>query len=1166
LNRLTIALLCVPALLAAGVVKHTVRTEPEDLRYSTWQGYDAVELASGILIPDPGRPALPEVPVTIAVPADARVSRVTVTAESTVELDGTFRIAPGQEPRPLSAESEPKQALPDPTVYGSDQLYPAELQGIYSTGKATGFRLLGVNVRPLQYRPASGKLLLHDRLNVTVEFEPGAAGVDHITSDQRERALEHLTRLVENPEDLDRFAPHSAPIDGLEIDYLVLTADELAPEFEPFCKYRTARGPRTEIRTVEWVDRNYPGRDLPERMRNLIRDYYENRGLSYVLLAGDNPLVPCRRIRVYVGQTRGDIPVDLYYADLDYSWDSNDNGLFGEMSDSVDFFSDVIVGRASVSNAAEARNFIAKVRAYENDPASDYIRRALLPSAWLWRSQGYHGKFMHDSIAGITPSNWTDVRLENPPSAFMVADSLDNGFAIFDPAGHGNESGIYDEDGTAIYTSGLARNQTNDRRFSIMTSLACTPGNFEAEDCIAEIAHNCVGGGCIAVMMNSRYGWGTPPSMGPSEKLCIRFYDFYLDREEYVLGQAHSHSREVYAGSARQNSLWRWCMTEFNLFGDPALDIWSNPPFGMDLSCRDTVIETGSQSLEVHVEGCDGPVESALVCAWKDGDVHVTARTDATGEATLEVHPNTVGTMTVTATCHNWLPDSQVVGVVQGVPEPHLVYSRSEVEDTGQAHPNGILEPGETGVLTVYIANAGAASAENASVILRSLSSSTTVTESTAVLGTIAAGDTVAGSGLKLAVRPDALPGSAVELQALVTAGSYSSELLFAVQLGYPGRVVADIDTGSCALTITARGGLGFDNHEERQGRGFRFPEYDTSSLNIASLCIAGSADYVVDRFYSTSETPLDEDWTMTESLYSQAPNWSSHQLLRGAFADAGHPDSKNVHVIQRALGSAEPGNDNFVILVYDVINRGADELTDLYCGILADFDVKATDRFHDLAYTCSDLRTSYMRNVNTNRFCGVIQLYPDLTSYQACIAHDRYVYPDSGLNEDMKYRALKGQLGDTCADRPYNWSVSVGTGPFDLAPDTGRQRVAFGFIAAEDSNDYLEACASCQEWFNLNVGVSEPAVGSRSGPARLSVHPNPFRRSATIRLAPGQNGLLHVTAYDAAGRHVADVYRGDSPANGRIDWYPNGLPAGVYLLRVGRAERSETIRVTLTR
>jgi hypothetical protein len=977
-----------------------------------------------------------------------------------------------------------------------------------------------------------------------------------LTPEQRDRALAGMRSLVKNPEDLERFSPLAANLGLPEIAYLIITNDALAPEFVPFAEYRTSRGLRAEIRTEEWIDRNYEGRDLQEKTRNLIIDYFEHRGLSYVLLAGDNDEVPCRRIRVSVGEETGNIPTDLYFGDLDYSWDSNQNDLFGEMSDSVDFYADVIVGRASVDRASQVQNFIAKVKTYEGNPATDYIKRNLLPSGWLWQSIGYHGKFVNDSIANLTPSGWTDVKMENPPGAQAVQDSFDNGFALFDPAGHGNSGGVYHENGTPIYLSGNASQQHNRRRYTIMTSLACDPGDFEAEDCCAEVALNCDSAGCIGVMMNSRFGWGTPPQMGPSEKLCVRFYDHLFNSHEFVIGVTHSRSREEYAGAAHSNSLWRWCMTEFNLLGDPAIDIWTEAPGQLTVSAVDT-ISTGGQDLAVAVTPA---FAGALVCAWKDDEVFATGQTDGSGHVNLAVHPATAGELQVTATSHDYLARTKTVVVKPGSPEPYVAYRRCRVDDAGQSNPNGILEPGETCNLVLTVANVGTGPADDASVVLEITSGRGSVPDSTADFGTIAAGDSATTSGLSLSAAPDAQPGSSLQLLAHVSSGGSEWYLEFEVVLGYPGRICAEVDTGKVALTVTARGTAGYDRESGCAGRGFRFPETDTSCLYAASFCLVGCPEYVADRFYNLG-SGYDADWRLVDSVFTRAPIWNADEYITSAFNDAGHSNSHNVTVQQHALGVDDPGNNDWVILVYDVHNGGSETING-YAGILADFDVVATDRLHDIAYTDTGLATAFMRNVlSKNRWCGVKLLTHDAAAKLQCIDHGLYVYSDSGLSESMKYRIMTGQLGAQSSGQPYNWSVAVSTGPLSL-PQDGDARVAFAFVAAGDSGTYLDACQRAQDWYDANVGVAEPSIRPQAASLRLEAFPNPATNAVNIRLSSALSSPSSLCLYNSAGRLVFS-----SPVRtSSFVLRTSSLPAGIYYLRLTSGDKTLSRRVAIVR
>lgn len=1164
LKRVSAFLVIFVGAVTASSITRTISLNPDRLNFSTDRGYDVITLTQSLLIPDPGKPSLPLVTATLVIPADARLTGVEIEPVTTQELSGVFNLLPAQTPVPISQATLPPFVQPDPEVYSADRPYPGHNLIHYSTGSAAGFKLVNLIICPFTYYPVSGRLLFHNQIRVTINYQSDNRPLPTLEHYQQRRIAQSLERLVLNPDQLFSFSPPIAEKDQPRIDYLVITSSELAPFITPYLIYKRSRGFKTEIRTTDWIERNYPGRDLQEKIRNHIIDYFNNRGVTYVLLAGDNRQIPSRHIRVDVGNEQGSIPTDLYYGDLDYSWDSNHNNLFGEMDDSVDLYADVFVGRASVENQAQVENFIAKVRTFENSPAQDYIKRSLLPSGWLWRSIGYHGRFVNDSIASLTPVDWIDRKLENPPNARVVADSFDHGFLIFDPAGHGNEAGVYDENGTPIYTSGYASNQQNQNRLSIITSLACNPGNFEAEDCLAEVALNCPNAGAIGVMMNSRYGWGTPPSMGPSEKLCVRFYDYLFNRSECQIGPCHNRSREEYAGAALYSSLWRWCLTEFNLLGDPTIESWTETPVPLSITAPDT-ITTGAQILTITVSENSRPASGTNVTAYKDREVFASGITNAGGQVSLNIHPLTIGELYLTATRHNNLPATETLNVKTGNPEPILVKVGQEINDSGQANPNCILESGETARLKLTVTNIGAAAATNTRLLLSSASPQISVLDSTAFLGTIAPQESVLAENLIIAASTSALPGSSPEFLLLISSDQNEWEVWFSITLGYQGRTWADIDTGACVLSVTARGTIGYDPGENRLGSGFRYPKTDTSGLNIASFVIGNSPEYIVDRFYNQNE--FDQDWQLHDSIRTRLPIWNADEMLQSSFKDLGHPQSMGIIVDQRALGLNQPGLENLVVLVYDIWNYSADSLGNLYAGILADFDVIPTDRLHDLAYTIGDLKTAFMRNVNlATRYLGIKLLYPQTQVYLTCIDHSRYVYPESAMSEDMKYRILTGTLGVAQSDRPFNWSVGVGTGPFDLPAQGGRQRVAFAFIGAGDSASYLASCRSVQEWFDNNVGIIETNRFCSSTPGfNLSLTPNPFTRTCRIHYQLPFPEQVKITVYDITGRKIANLLDGNQPAGKhQLHWQAEGLSQGIYFIKLQTPSSQFTSRALL--
>lgn len=644
-------------------------------------GRDAGSVRQGVYVgylQEIGKPVLPYWFFTLVVPQGMKVGSVNVVSEGVERISGRKTPYPAQPPVPLSQRELPNFVPPDPAVYSGSQPWPYETYQVGLVGIKSGFRLVTISLFPVRYDPVNRCYLISRRLKVEVNYEPDPSAEQVSLSKRQLRLFSSAVRgLVANPEDVNRFAPAekmtdpSAPLGAYfgTYDYVVITNSTLEPYFQPLVNWRTRKGYYGVIRTTSWINSNYSGRDLQEKIRNFIKDYYNNYGIMWVLLGGDTAVVPTRRARSYCAGYTGNIPCDLYYGDLQWSWDSNNDNIFGEYGvDTTDLYYDVYVGRASVNDTTRAKIFVNKVLKHEINPPTDYLKRILLVDAHLW--DGYDEDQSNDSIANITPSGWSDVHIHDPTNTTMVRDSLNNGFQFCHMVGHGNEYGIYHYS-NPYYSNGVINGHNNGDRVVLINSIACYSGNFEgtsgAPNCVAESTHNCSTGGALAVIMNSRYGWGTPPYIGPSELLDIRFYDFFFKHDTMPIGWAHAESKEVYRNLANNSDGgWRWCYFELNLFGDPLQLMYEVTPSNLTASFPDSIY-TGSQNFTVTVTVGGSPVSRALVCLWKGSEVYVRNYTNTSGQVTFSINPTTAGYMAVTATKPNYLPDIDSCKVIYTV-------------------------------------------------------------------------------------------------------------------------------------------------------------------------------------------------------------------------------------------------------------------------------------------------------------------------------------------------------------------------------------------------------------------------------------------------------------------------------------------------------------------
>jgi hypothetical protein len=383
-------MLVLPGLLAAatGTVSQTFEFRSEDFRFERLNGFDVVSLPGEFHAGAPGAPSLPLVCRSVVIPGDAEVTGVEVTASIVEPIAGEFDIHPSQRPMVLSKPA-PAFVAPDPAVYASSAELPAERVAFTGFGQLGGYRIAGIQISPLSYLPSSRKLTVARRIDVKVSYETGRHTWQRFTREQVAADGERVRSLVTNPADVARFAPPERSADGWLCDMMVITSSAMAANFQPYVDWKNLRGYKTVIVRTESIYSTYPGRDNPERIRNCIADYWRNHGLRWVLIGGDDGIVPVRTARLTVEGNVEDIATDMYYADLQWSWDSDHNNLFGEMTDTVDFFYDVLVGRAPVDNAADVANFYAKCTTYERNPDTGYIRKALYASNIISYTQGY---------------------------------------------------------------------------------------------------------------------------------------------------------------------------------------------------------------------------------------------------------------------------------------------------------------------------------------------------------------------------------------------------------------------------------------------------------------------------------------------------------------------------------------------------------------------------------------------------------------------------------------------------------------------------------------------------------------------------------------------------------------------------------------------------------
>ncbi len=1120
--------LFLPVLVFAGSMTHSFSFSLNDFLFQEIDGYALVLMSEQFFnVGEPGHPLLPMAVYSFLLPPDAEIKELEVVTQKVETLPGIYSIYPCQKPTPFSFP-EAEFIPPDPSVYNSSSLYPGKVLEAVRTGSLAGYRIAGIKVYPLQYIPKEKRLVLQKEMTVKINYEEGRESPLSLTRRQKETFREPVQRMVVNSEKLSVWEPETKELNG-EIDYCIITSSALRPYFEPLKDWKTKKGYKTEIVRTDSIYANYPGRDNQEKIRNFIRDWWQNKGIKWVLLGGDDIIIPDRKARVVVEGNVGNIPADMYYADLDWSWDSNHNNLFGEMTDTVDLFHDLYIGRAPVDNSFNVATFIKKDTSFEKRPDTSYLPSLLLPSGMLFSP--YHGRVINNLIAGLFPTDWKIAKLENPATN-QTRDSLNRGYEHCHVAHHGSYTSL------SVLSMSQIPTLTNGIKYNILKGINCDCGSFDAKDCIAESLVNYPNGGCVATMLNSRYGFGYPPALGPSEVLDLEFYKL-LKEGIYQVGVGNCAAKDRMRHLAIGQDVWRWCVYEHTLFGDPELPTWSERPKIMVVS-HPSSIETGPQVIRVAVSSGGNPLPGALVCLLTDG-VYAVGKTNSLGWVDLFISPSSPGSLSITVTARNHFPYEGVASITSGGTRPCILFHSSYIDDAG-GNNNHRLDPNETVNLWITLKNRGNAPATNLFGTLRVLSSFITLIDSTSLYGNLSPGDTARGDFYRLTVSSQTPPGEEIEFYLNASGSEGSWQPFFSLLVGERRegkRIWLDHDTGNIVFTVTSFGSFGAIE-PLNEGSGLKYPkDAGYGSLNYGSLLVGTDSGYIVDRFYGPpSSSTINRDFRIIDTLdYWQSPPWIAEEYV-AVYDDSLHPRRKGLRIRQWSLATSPSAYDDWVILSFDLENRGGEPINNLYAGLMFDFDVDNSTA--NLVRSDTGRRFIYtFRSISSqNPTVGLRLIYPPVLANISAVEHSRYVAPSNQMSEAVKDSFLRGLIMVRQGNTSTNWTTCLSSGPFSL-PIGGNYRVVFAVVGGSDTNQAKINSDSAQSWWEGQVGIKEKAKEVHL----FSQSPTIIKRGSGLEFGAEDGKSERVEIYDISGRRIENL-----SFQGKII-YPVEFSPGVYFL-----------------
>lgn len=1037
-----------------------------------------------------GFPDLPKLTASVIIPHDKSMS-VTVTDSKYTDYEN-ITVAPSK--GSMMRDTDPASvAYTYNEVYNDDHFFPkqlAELRDPYILRDVRGQTVL---VYPFQYNAFTKTLRVYSEITVALSPD-GNTPVNVLQSDavKENKPVSAFSQLYSN-----RFLNFKKDLryDPLEEEgnMLIISYGPFMNALQPLADWKIQKGIRTEIVDVAAIGNNKTA------IKNFVADYYNTKGLTYLLLAGDAAQV------AFSSTGAGD-------SDNDYGYISGN-----------DHYQEIFVGRFSAESEADIINQVSKTLAYEQAmPTDDYFSKGVCIASNEGAGIGDDGEadFTHEelirtqlldysytSAAALFDGTHGNADAPGNPVASDLSAQFNNGTGIINYTGHGSGSSL----STTNFSITDANNLTNTQQWPFMWVVGCSVGNFTGTTCLAEAlarsSHNGQPAGAVASFMSTiLQAWAEP--MEAQDEMNLLLTESYTGNIKQTFGGLSINgcfSMNDKYGATGFNMTDTW-----TVFGDPSLQVRTATPVALTAT-HDAYIELGSTHFAV---GCDA--DGALAALTVHGTIIATA-TITGGMADLTFDQLTIDdTLLLTITGYNKTPYIATIPTLQ--PAGAFVFCSATAINDIQGNNNGMADFDEQLQLNVTLKNLGLSDASGVTATLMTTDPYITITEATAAYSIVGSNDSVMQSNaFALQVAGNVPDGHVILFTCIIsdnTAATWNSS--FSLQANAPVPIVNTL------VIDDATGGNG-DGHLDPAETVF-------ITVTTSNNGHSNSSDAIADltsnsNFITVNNTPFaigdflaGENQTATFSV-TVAPiaTFGLPVIFTCGLETGDYSAIKNfTTVISPAIEDFETGD----FTAYDWQLSGT------------------ANWFTSTANTFEGSYCSQSGNVNDFQSSTLEIILP--VQFDDVLSFAHKVSSEAGYDSLAFY--IDGILQNSWSGE-LPWSVS------SYAVDSGWQH--FKWVYAKDG--YFSDGADAA-WlddihlpaFEVNTATS---LSEESNAHFITAFPNPFETLTTISYHLTQPSVVNISLRNLSGQEIKKLVEQEKQTAGdyRLMFDGSKLPAGMY-------------------
>jgi len=663
----------------------------------------------------------------------------------------TVKTYPGIIPKPATADDD-VPASPLREVYEGKSLWPAAVVATGESAWIRDFRVLPLNINPIQYDPVNGNIRHYHGIEVRVSFKDGKhaslgyESYSYAFSKIYEANILNfadLRALISAPAQSRVLIIHGASTDAT-----------FQNKLGEFVAWKRQKG-----HEVDTASTSVTGTSITA-IKNYIQLRYNNLETrpDFIILIGD------------VGGSYA-IPA-FFETESGYNGEGDYPYTFLAGNDSL---GDVFIGRLSAENLSQLATLFAKIYTYEKNvqnqaPGASWMDRMLLigdPST-SGQSCVYVTKYIREVAKRAYPA-YSFIENYNGGFSSTINTGINQGVGFFSYRGYYNTSGW----------NPSPSNLTNGFKLPHTSVITCGTGSYangtSQSETFFRMGTESVPAGAVTCIGMATTGTHTMLNNVLSAGIYTGIFTFGMRSmgEALLHTRLYMHSTYSVSHPSHAKRFAHWC----NLMGDPTLETWVGIPKSIVLTAPDS-IPLGTTWLEVSVKDINQmPLENISVTASTvSGSVAAKTFSNSQGLALLSIPAGTTANLLITASAHDFKP-AQLSVIVDAAGA--LVYNATiALEDGSQGsvgNGDSFVNPGETVALWIDVKNTTANTITGISTSLSSDDSWLQISSPTAAYPDLETNASAANATpflVEIAVNPPAQHTARLQLELTDTSGN----------------------------------------------------------------------------------------------------------------------------------------------------------------------------------------------------------------------------------------------------------------------------------------------------------------------------------------------------------------------------------------------------------